>query len=253
MWKTFFKMGGTLVSALATAVLNANDVMEVVSLFGYSISWSLLTFLLFLLFIGWWIGGLELYKHRWEKSKPKLVFKKAGEWQFYTSGQPTYHALQVWFINNPQSASDNSVAKDVTALVTFYDRKTKSKKEIHGCFTEAEVLDHATIAPPQHLKDKIDVWSPNDIPQKLLIALKYPGDGSAYGYAKSNFRETQDGRAPRKEITKGEHYLKVSFKGVGIDQVPIWFRLNNPGGDGDLTLTDPIRKPNLRKEGFQPE
>jgi len=251
--RIFFKVGGTIVSALATTIFLALDIAQVASLFGLVFDWQWFTlgsFILFLIFVAWWTGGLESYKRRIENSKPNLVFKKAGEWQFYTKGQAIYHALQVWFVNNPRVTSDNSLAKDVTAVVTFYDRNTKNKLEIYGCFTEAEVPDYATI---KDLKDKIDVWSPNDIPQKLLIALKYPGDESAYGYAKSNFLATQDGRESGKEIKKGKHYIKVTLKGIRIDQPPFWFILSNPGREGDLSLSNQIKKPDLCKEGFQTE
>lgn len=100
MWKTIFKIGVTITSALATAILNAKDIREVVSLFGYSVQWSLLTFILFLGFVIWWIGGLESYKHRWENGKPNLVFRKAQEYPFYRKGQAIYHAVQIWFVNN---------------------------------------------------------------------------------------------------------------------------------------------------------
>lgn len=242
-----------MISALSTILLNTFDIRETVILFGYSFDWkwfTLVAFLFFLGFVAWWIGGLESYKRQMENSKPNLRFKKAGEWQFYTKGQAIYRAIQAWFINNPQVTSNNSVAKDVTAVVSFYDKNTKNKLEIYGCFTRAEVPDYATI---KDLKDEIDVWSPNDIPQKLLIAFKYPGDESAYGYAKSNFLATQDGRELGKEIKKGEHNVKVTFKGIGIDQPPFWFKLTNPGQEGDLSLSDQIKKPNLRKEGFQTE
>jgi hypothetical protein len=252
----FFKVGGTVVSALVTIGFQVLDIAQVASVFGWVFDWRWFTlgsFIVFLIFVAWWTGGLESYKRRTENSKPNIVVRKKDkdEWQFYSKdGQPTYHALQVWFVNNPQVTSDNSVAKDVTAVVTFYDRNTKNKREIYGCFTEAEVPDYATI---KDLKDKIDVWSPNDIPQKLLIALKYPGDESAYGYAKSNFLATQDGRESGKEIKKGEHYVKVTLKGIRIDQPPFWFILTNPGREGDLSLSDQIKKPDLCKEGFQTE
>jgi hypothetical protein len=140
------------------------------------------------------------------------------------------------------------VAKDVTAIIRFYDRNAKTIFEIHGCFTEAEVPDYATI---RNLKDKIDFWSPNDIPQKLLIALKYQGDESAYGFAKSNFLVVNDGREPAKEIKQGEHYVKIIFRGIGVTQSTSWFILNNPGQGRDLSISGPIQKPDLNKEGFQ--
>ncbi len=242
-------------TALSTITFNILDIRETASLFGFTLEWqwfALASFILFLVFVGWWVGGLESYKHQMEHSNPKLLFKKAGEWQFYTEGRAVYHALQIWFVNNPQVASDNSVAKDVGAVITFYDRSMKNRLEIYGCFTEAEVPDYATIAPAQRLKDKIEVWSPNAIPQKLLIALKYPDDNSAYGFAKSNFIVAQDGREAAKEIKKGEHYMQVSFMGTGVRQA-FWFILNNPGEGGVLSLAGPIKKPDLCKEGFQTE
>ena len=251
--RIFLKVGGTVMSALATIAFNVLDIREAVFFFGYIFDWkwwTLVSFIVFLIFVIWWIYGLENYRHKFENSKPNLVFKKAGEWQFYTKGQAVYHALQVWFVNNPQVASDNSVAEDITAVVTFYDRNTKNKLEIYGCFTQAEVPDYATI---KDLKDEIDVWSPNAIPQKLLIALKYPSDETAYGYAKSNFLATQDGRESGKEIKKGKHYIKVTLKGIRIDQPPFWFILSNPGREGDLSLFDQIKKPDLCKAGFQTE
>ena len=253
MGRTIIKVVGTIVSALATIFFN---IQQAVSLLGYNVDWKWLTlgsFILFVGFVSWWISGLEADKRQRENSKPNLVFKKAQDWQFYKERQAIYHALQVWFVNNPQVASDNSVARDVTVVVTFYDRNIKNKLEIHGCFTEAEVPDYATIAPIKDLKDRIDVWPPNDIPQKLLIALKYPGDESAYGFAKSNFVPTQDGRELGKEIKKGEHYVKVTLRGTRVDQPPSWFILTNPGREGNLSLSNQIKKPDLCKEGFQSE
>ena len=254
MWWTAIKIGGTIFSALWNIAFNVLTLAGAGTLFGYFIDWRWFTlggFIAFLGFVGWWLGGLESDKRQRENSKPNLVFKKAGEWQFYTKGQATYRALQVWFVNSPQVTSDNSVAKDVTAIVTFYDRNTKNKLEIYGCFTQAEVPDYATIAPIKDLKDKIDVWSPNDIPQKLLIAFKYPDDESAYGFAKSNFLATQDGRELSKEIKKGKHYVKITLKGIGVGQPPFWFILENPSQGEGLSLSEPINKPNLHREGFQ--
>lgn len=248
--RIFLKVGGTIVSALATIVFTTVDIRETVFLFGYSLDWKwfiLVAFLFFLGFVIWWIWGLESYKRQIETSKPRLVFKKAGGWQFHTEGKVSYYALQVWFVNNPKLASDTSMAKEVTATLTFYDNDNNKEFEIFGCFTHAEVPDFATIAPVKDLKDKIDVFPPNDIPQKLLIALKWPGDESAYGLSKSNFLATQDLREQAKELKKGTHYVEITLKGVRVDQLPFWFILTNPGREGDLSLTEPIKKPNLHK------
>lgn len=248
-WRMVIRVGGTLVTGIWTAISNASQVKEFVTLAGFQIQWSFIAFLAFLAFVVWWIWDLEIYKSKIEKTKPNLIFESSGQWQFYHNGKPAYRALQAWFINKPSLASESSVAKDVTALVTFYDKDMKHSFEIFGCFTEAEYPDYATINPLEKLKDKIDTWPPNEIPQKLLIALRYPEDNDAYGFAKSNFRSSSDGRMIQRKIIEGEHYIKISFSGTNIDQRPIWFLLRNPG-DEVLSLSLPINKPKFRKAGY---
>lgn len=103
--------------------------------------------------------------------------------------------------------------------------------------------------------NKIDIWAPNDEPRKLQIALKWPSDESAFGFARESFiySETNDGREAAREIKKGTYYLRVRFTGTRVDQSPFWFILENAGRDKTLSISGPIRKPDLRKEGFAAE
>ena len=252
--RTAFKVGGTIVSALATIGFQVLNIGQVASLFGLVFDWrwfTLVSSIFFFSFVAWWTGGLESYKRRIENSKPNLVFSEYREYPLFVvnTGQPIYHALQVWFKNKPRIPTDDSVAKDVTAKVIFYDRKTRGKLEIYGCFIKAEAFDFAGNV---EFLEKIDNWSPNDEPRKLQISLKWLGDESAYGFAIGGLIASKgDGRELAKEIKKGTHYVKVELKGIRVDQAPFWFILENPGQKGVLSLTDPIKKPDLYKEGFQ--
>lgn len=248
--RMFFHIVFTIGSAIWAAITNAQNVKEMVNLAGFQIQWSLIAFLVFFCFVIWWIIELECYKYRIENSKPNLIFQSREQWPIYHNGKPAYWALQAWFINKPQISSENSIAQDVDAKIVFYNRNTKHTFEIFGCFTEAEYLDYATINPIERLKDKIDIWPPNEIPQKLLLTLKYPGEHDAYGFAKSNFKSNIDGKMPQRKIVEGEYYVKVTFSGTKIDQKPFWFLLIN-SSDIELSFSQETKKPNLRKEGYQ--
>lgn len=189
-----------------------------------------------------------------EDSKPHIAFHSKGEWLFYPQdgpqkGQPTYRALELWFINKPQISSEKAVAQKVTCSVVFYDRNTKPRN-IFGCFTRPEAYGFATV---KDLTNEIDEWHPNNEPRKLMIALKWPGDDSAYAFAMESLLSHGDGKAPDKQINRGDHYVKVEFQGTRLDQSPFWFMLANPGKEGYLSISDPIEKPDLSKEGFQNE
>ncbi len=194
------------------------------------------------------------------RTKPKddkayIEYQDKGEWQFYAQegpkrGQAVYRALEIWFVNNPKARSDNAIARKVTCSLRFYDRTTKKITPVFGCFTQPESVGLATI---KDLISEIDEWYPNNKPRKLMVALKWPGDEIAYAFAKENFYDTEDGKKPDKLLNKGSHYVEVDFQGTGVEQPPMWFILTNPGNEGQLSVSDPIKKPDLRKEGFQSE
>jgi len=248
--RIFIKIGGTIMSAIATIALDIIDIQGAVSILGFNIEWKwfiLLAFVVFLSFVIWWIYGLESYKNHIENTRPNLTFDQQRASYHYSrkDGHPMYYAIQAWFINNPKIKSNKSEANNVTAKITFYDKNNK-EFDMYGCFTEAEVLDYATIVEIKDLKDEIDNWPPNDIPRKLLIALKWTDDDTAYGLNRSNLLEVQL-KDQSKILKKGLHFVKILFKGIGIDQQTFWFSLENSGKRTNIKLDGPIRQPNFRK------
>jgi len=69
MERTIAKVGGTIVSALATIGFTVLDIREAISFWGYTVEWgwfSLGAFIFFLIFVGWWLGSLYNKTHNLE-------------------------------------------------------------------------------------------------------------------------------------------------------------------------------------------
>ena len=218
------------------------------------INWSLIALIGLVVFVvivwqGWYAS--EHRARQYEASRPKIICKQTIARQHIdVQGKPIYWAVQVWFINSPSITSEHSTAKNVTATVTFYDEEKKKEFEMYGCFTETSVPESEGINRFGDLRDEIVNWPPNDIPQKLLLALQWPDDEIAYGLARSNLNVSQL-KAARRKLIKGLHFVEVLFRGVGVDRQLFWFSLNNLGQGNNLSLKGPIKPPNLHREGYK--
>jgi len=248
--RTKLSIVGAILSAIFSATGFAFNAFSVWP----AINWGLIALIAFVVFVvivgqGWYAS--EHRAKQYETSRPKIIYKQIIARQHIdVHRKPIYWAVQVWFVNSPSITSEHSTAKNVTATVTFYDEEKKKEFEMYGCFTQPAVLESAAINELGDLRDEIATWSPNAIPQKLLLALKWPDDEIAYGLARSNLRVKRL-KAPGRELMKGLHFIEVLFSGVGIDRQLFWFSLNNLGQGNNLSLTGPIKPPNLHRKGSQ--
>ena len=221
-----------------------------------NIGWKWVALIGFIFFVaivwqGW--SASEYRARRYEHTKPNLKLDKIHEHQLFATenngeikqGDAVQRVLQIWFKNKPLVPTDDSVAKQVTATVTFYNRDTKEVIEAPGCcFVIAEAFDYA--GNTGKFLDTIDEWPPNDEPRKLQIAVKAPNSESAYVFARPLERLDR-------EIKKGTYYVKVHLTGTRVERALFWFILDNPGKAIPFSLNEIIKKPNLRREGFQTE
>lgn len=248
--RTKVSIGGAIFTAASSAAGFAFNAFNIWP----DINWSLVALIAFVAFVvivgqGWYAS--EHRAKQYETSRPKIICKQIITRQHIDEERkPIYWAIQVWFINSPSITSEHSTAKNVTATVTFYDEQKKKKFEMHGCFTQTAVPESAGINRFDDLRDVIVTWPPNDIPQKLPLALQWPDDEIAYGLARSNLSVKQL-KAPGRKIMKGLHFVEVLFKGVGVDRQIFWFSLNNLGQGNKLSVTGPIKPPNLKREGYK--
>ncbi len=208
------------------------------------------SFVAFVLFVAWGWGSSEDRARQIENAKPNLVFTETRETPLFDDkGKPSYHGLQAWFVNRPKVSSDNSIAEDVTARITFYDKSTKNTLGVYGLWILGEAYDFSGFTGAVN---KMGKMPPNDEPCKLAIAVKWQEDEKGYAFVKESLIHSPSGdcRESIRAIGKGDHYVSVHIRGTRLDQPPVWFLMANPGEGGDLSLSSPIKKPNLQKEGF---
>lgn len=247
--RTGFSIGGAIVTAGFSAVGLAFNAFNVFP----NIEWkwiALISFIVFVIIV--WQGWLasEHRAKRFENGKPNLEWVENHQYPLYAKeangtikvGDYLCFASQIWFKNKPILSTDDSIAKDVIATVTFYDKITKTVMSIPACFIISEARDHA--GNTGELIEKVEKWSPAEI-WKLQIAIKRKEKDDAFGFAKGDITS--------RVIKRGSYYVSVLLEGTRvIDFKLLWFNMENPGIDGDLAISDkPVKKPNLRKEGFQ--
>lgn len=212
--------------------------------------WDLvIVFIVFVGFVSWAIIARQITISKNINTRPHLKYVEKHETPLYAIeskdgfkiGDYLYNVLQIWFKNEPKIATDDAIAKDVIATVTFYDRTRKTINKIPTCFIIGKARDLAGNTGDR--LEIIEKWSPGEI-CKLQIAIKRTNDENAFAF-------TQDGFSGR-ELGINNYYVKILLEGIGvINFKPLWFNMINKGKGNNLFLSNPINKPNLHREGFQ--
>ena len=165
--------------------------------------------------------------------QPQITYDQSRRAALYNSdGQAIYHIVQAWFKNSPVTYSQQSVARQVSPTLEFWDKDAQHQYfSINGMWAKDTAPDHVGFSGIEPEKD----IAPNDLPHKVMIALKWQQDEACYGYAKESFQPYPDGRNPSKELPIGEYKVCVKLRGVGVNQ-DFWFLLRNLGSGRSLEL-----------------
>jgi hypothetical protein len=241
------KVLSAIIFAIVSAVGYSLDIAQITNLnFKW---WPLIGFCIFFGLVTWIIIELYIKINRILNSKPRLEFQEKRETPLFRDNKPMYHGLQVWFINKPVSSTIDSIAEDVTAKITFYNINTKEKISVYGLWILSVAFDFTGF---RGATNKISKIPPNNEPHKLAIAIKWEEDECAYAFVEESrlYSNTGDFREKGREIKQGRHYVEILLSGTRLSQPPVWFILTNPGKDANLSLSDPIKSPDLYKEGF---
>lgn len=147
---------------------------------------------------------------------------------------PMYHVVQVWFRNSPEFPSETSEAKQVTALIEFwnFDRNVKLFSS-YGQWANSTAPNHVGFSGTM---SEVDL-PPGNLMAKLLIALKNPSDDNCYGYAIENVSKHIDGRDPSFELTEGKYQICVKLDGIRVRK-DFLFLLENPNKGNNLSLKE---------------
>jgi hypothetical protein len=145
--------------------------------------------------------------------------------------KPTYQILQAWFINQPMSLGESSIAKEITAKITVFKRDGSKLFEYFGQWAKSNAPDNVGY---DDILDSVSI-PPSHIESKLIIALKYPSESLCYAFTREGLRSTPDGRSNRYEIPEGTYKMMVHLRGIGVDE-SFWFIFNNFGVNTSLEL-----------------
>ena len=182
--------------------------------------------------------AVETHLHSIQTPFPRVLYSRFRVAQLYypspvtSSNYPSYEILQVWFENAPKFPTDQSVAKEVSAIIEFWTlSRDKLLFQIHGQWAETTAPNHVGY---KGVKATIDIL-PSHIESKLMIALKYRDDDSAYPFSIESIRDFSDGRNPNLVLLPGDYFLKICLRGIGIDK-EFLFTLENFGKGKSLDL-----------------
>ena len=157
------------------------------------------------------------------RSLPKIVFREYRWSPLWTDGKERiFDVCQLWFANEPEVPSEQSVASQVTARVSFWTSDEQSELFwVYGQWAKDMFPDLMRYQGTEATRDIV----PNNLCAKLNVALKWPNDQRAYGYAAESFEvHDRSGRNPDRQILVGESRCCVGLRGVRV-AVDHWFRV----------------------------
>lgn len=148
-------------------------------------------------------------------------------------GDVRFYAVQARFRNSPSIRTEQTTARNVSALIEFWDHsRTLKHFQVYGQWA-------LTSIAPDHVGSldtgpQVDI-APNDLPVKLYIALRPPDTPESYAYCNENLHEYPNGKHPKYALPFGTYHVRVRLRGAALEQ-DFWFKLSNPGDDKPLGL-----------------
>lgn len=145
----------------------------------------------------------------------RIEFIQARREQFHSDASPSFHLTQLWFRNR---GGTPTIAQRVTARVSVVEG---SYLPVPPTFV-AHWIDKnlpANMGPLdlENLTAEKDL-PPNDIPAKLNLVLKWPGEEECYLFFREGLATYPDGRIRSHRLGLGHHELRVRLKGIGIGE-----------------------------------
>ncbi len=167
-----------------------------------------------------------------QESLPNLILTSIRDTQLFRNGEPIFHPIQARFANAPENPQVQSIARDVSARIEFIpEAETDPRVSVFGVWAISEAPDFVGY---RGLTNTIDI-PPSHIPAKLMVALKYLDEPSAYAFSIEGLSRGEDGRDSVSELPPGKYEVFVHLRGVGIDQTHS-LMLSNPGPGSPLEL-----------------
>jgi len=189
---------------------------------------------------------LDAYK----KSLPRILVDQIREAPMHVQSQiqesrrRIFRVIQIWFKNEPEFPSSESVAENVSALIEYcHEGEDEKLFQVHGQWALSTAPDHvgySGITPALDLP-------PGSLYGKLFIALKYESDEEAYAFSQESLGRSGDGRDPSVRLDKGRYRIHITLEGVRV-RSDYWLTLINPGVGENLQIEATTQAGSLRSK-----
>jgi len=156
------------------------------------------------------------------------------------NGSECWFAL-VDFYNKPIEPIDRSVAREVSAHITYYDKECKpriNKDGISGRWWSNEEV--AISNKPRRELERTDIF-PGEQGVTLVLACMGIKESAIYGFNNDN-HEYKDYKKSEFSLGMGSYYIKVVLAGINLKETEFWFSIWRDISSGELKI-ERIKKP----------
>jgi hypothetical protein len=178
--RTAFKVGGTIFSALWTVVFNALTLAGIGTFLGYEIDWRWFTlagFIAFLVFVGWWIGGLYRQLHALKANKPSIKVRPRNEFDNYylevkNIGNTATFQAEIEIIEGKEQYISYSFTKQYKAC---WETTRGRESQIIQDHTDLVRIAHFVSFPPDYQSQRLNLYfyDPTSIEESYVYCMAY--------------------------------------------------------------------------------
>jgi hypothetical protein len=166
---------------------------------------------------------------------PSIELSELRGSPLFINEKPIYFIWQAWFQNKPKIRNEQSIAKDVTALIEFWEiPDRKLYRTVFGQWAETNAPVNITHNPSDG-KLKTDM-QPNNEYHKLSIVIKYPEENECYAYARENFTSDPTFHNPTFVLSNSQYLVRIRLEGLSVEE-EFELKLVNPGKGHNPKLT----------------
>jgi hypothetical protein len=142
----------------------------------------------------------------WVRFRSPVIVQGLHAGPIYSGTELQYELAQLWLVNRSHDrfpAVSAQVAVDPAGA--------------SGSCLWAIGTPPGQMAQWQQIATTVDIEA-NDLPHKLNVALRYPGEGDSYLASLDNRQAHPDYRDPAHGIPPGKHAVHIRLRGGGIDR-----------------------------------
>lgn len=136
--------------------------------------------------------------------------------------------------NRPHDPTPNSVAKSVSALITYYDKDGKIRISEKGISGRWWSISEVRLGEDRREKEKTDI-EPNTQPAILALACMGVRESAIYAYNNEN-HDFKDFKKQEFSLGLSNYHIHVVLAGINLKRTEFWFEVWRDTNSGKLDV-----------------